>query len=610
MKIINSETGAPYHLFPDTVLDCERTNPFFSEQGEQSYPVSLPDTEQNRKLLLFPDQLSNKNKVPQRISAIIEDGDYYMPCRQAVLGSERKKEISTSFYMNEGAFYSKMDEITLNEIFGEETIPGISTVEQAIAFCRSLVEGANPNFAIFPILVDGDDSTTNDYKYINRYGQWYNKTTYLDDDWSDWVDSMHDGVFYYSVPHSVTIGTQTISYPVGSYMSPFIRANYLLKRAFQYLGYTLNDNFFTLTKPFIDMVFVNNVSDTLLNGTIKLADLVPDITFSELLDIFRKKFHCEFIPDEANKQMNIILFDAELKSSPSIDLTSKLTAPMNIEFPSEYKQISLKSEEHVSDRYNIDEYDNLFTLKEKKQNVIYNKVNGCFFTSFVESNVTKYKKVATPFIPYGSNDKLTTEEISVPDCLPILTLSIAEDAAAFSKAFKFFTEELYVGPGVWLHSSFVPDNPSATTESASSESEIKQSAILAFYYFYSDRKMPRGTITNYRADGTDAAQKLFDYSLCYTGPDGLYEKFYRSYDLLLRNSLFPVKAKLLLNNSLKNNISSHKPVLLDGQKLFIKNLKYAIGGKNEPAESEFYTTKLYEPISEPKQFGELFQVLT
>jgi len=596
-----------YQLLPDTVLDCERTNPFFNEQGEQCYPVSLPYTDQNRKLLLFPDQLSNKNKAPQRISATIEDGSYHMPCRQAVLGVSQKKEISTSFYMNEGAFYSMMDDITLNEIFGEETIPGVTTVEQALTFCKSLVNGSNPNFAIFPVLIDGDDSTKKDYKYVNRYGQWYNTATHLDDDWSDWVDSMHEGVFYYSVAHDVIVGDKTTTYPVGYYITPFIRANYLLKRVFQYLGYSLNDNFFTLTKPFTDMVFINNVADTIINGTIKLADLVPDITCSELLEIFRKKFHCEFIPDEVNKKMDIILFDAEVSAEPLIDLSSRITDPINIEFPSEHKQLTLKSAEHVTDRNAIEEYDNISILKDKIPTALFNKVNGQYFTTFLENGYIRYKKVATSFVAYGTNEKLTKEEISVPDRLPILTLPIASEAAS-SVGSKFFTELLYIGPGIFLHSTII-DNKTGTSTDGSSDSEVKQAAILAFYYYYSDRKMPRGTITNYMAKDTNTAEKLFDYSLCYTGPDGIYEKFYRSYDLLLRNSLNPIKAKFLLDNLQKNNIPSHKLILLHGQKLFIKNLKYTIGGKNEPQESELYTTKLYEPISSPKLFSELFQII-
>ena len=55
MKIINTESGKAYQLFPDTELSIERTNPFFNDYGEQTLPVSLPDSEYNRSILNQPD---------------------------------------------------------------------------------------------------------------------------------------------------------------------------------------------------------------------------------------------------------------------------------------------------------------------------------------------------------------------------------------------------------------------------------------------------------------------------------------------------------------------------------------------------------------------------
>lgn len=53
------------------------------------------------------------------------------------------------------------------------------------------------------------------------------------------------------------------------------------------------------------MVFTNNTADALVNGTILLAHLVPDCLCSTLLEVFRKKFCCEFVPDEVAKTVRI-----------------------------------------------------------------------------------------------------------------------------------------------------------------------------------------------------------------------------------------------------------------------------------------------------------------
>ena len=63
MKIINTESGKAYQLFPDTELSVERTNPFLNDYGEQTLPVSLPDSEYNRSMMNHPNKVNRKNKI-------------------------------------------------------------------------------------------------------------------------------------------------------------------------------------------------------------------------------------------------------------------------------------------------------------------------------------------------------------------------------------------------------------------------------------------------------------------------------------------------------------------------------------------------------------------
>jgi hypothetical protein len=101
-----------------------------------------------------------------------------------------------------------------------------------------------------------------------------------------------------------------------------------------------------------------------------------------------------------------------------------------------------------------------------------------------------------------------------------------------------------------------------------------------------------GTINSY----TPFYRKLSDYSLLYNGKNGLFEHFYRPYDDILRNSMHAVTANLLLSQLQKLTIPAHRKVLIKNQELLINKLAFTLGGKNEPQESEFYTTHLLEPI--------------
>ena len=105
MDIIH-ESGKAYDL-GDIQLTLSRMNPFFNDYGEQSLPVTLPPTDRNRELLIYPDNMAGISKASQRINAMIQHGVFSIPCRQAILSANRKSGIETSFYLNTGAFYER-----------------------------------------------------------------------------------------------------------------------------------------------------------------------------------------------------------------------------------------------------------------------------------------------------------------------------------------------------------------------------------------------------------------------------------------------------------------------------------------------------------------------
>ena len=88
MDIIH-ESGKAYDL-GDIQLTLSRMNPFFNDYGEQSLPVTLPPTDRNRELLIYPDNMAGISKASQRINAMIQHGVFSIPCRQAILSANRK----------------------------------------------------------------------------------------------------------------------------------------------------------------------------------------------------------------------------------------------------------------------------------------------------------------------------------------------------------------------------------------------------------------------------------------------------------------------------------------------------------------------------------------
>lgn len=171
MKIVHS-SGKAYQLAPDTQIEIERPNLFFNDYGEQSLPVDLPDTNLNRELTGYPDMVANRKKPQTDITCSIRDGDYCVTARQAILGAKRKEKITTTFYMNEGSFLSRIEKVAVPAVFGSETVPEVETVEQGINWCRSLLDNTNPHFTLFPVIIELDGEKRGAERHLRNGREW------------------------------------------------------------------------------------------------------------------------------------------------------------------------------------------------------------------------------------------------------------------------------------------------------------------------------------------------------------------------------------------------------------------------------------------------------
>ena len=608
MRITNLEKGEDYNLRPDTQIQVERTNPFLNDFGEQTTPLELPASERNRRLLGFPDSFGRRVKMTAADVAI-QDGEYFAQCRQMVLSAQYKGSISTVFYINDGSFYSRIQKVKLKDIFKDEFITGINTVEEGIEFCRSLRTNTNPHYAIFPALITDDSGleTGFNYKMLNAFGK--EKALETKEVWM-WKDNEYQLVnvttlsafnpddkgedcdFYNAVQRTEYVGEVPITLPPGYYMSPFIRANYLLKRIFAYFGYDLQENFFTQTEPFAKMVVMNNVMDVLVNGKIKVADLVPDTTCADFIAVFRKKFCCEFTSDEGSHTANIIFLRDALAAQPVEDLTNCVTQEPTIAYKAEkdYQRLTLASADKV-DTDLSDSYEDIDDLAKANPGACFNPVDGAFYKQGWSGNYEVITKIGEASQDYNTGEDLEPKEIKIADIMPEFRTLVYKTKVDDNEVKYEMGKYLYIGAYISLNSKMVVAGEDKEEES---ESANKQKTILAFSYLSDAR--PEGTISAY--DIHDSMQpRIFDYALYYNGPFGIFEKFYRDYDLLLRNSLHEMKVKLLLSQSQKQNLPSYAKVVIRGVAFFFNKLKFTLGGKNEPVESSLSTIALMQPVS-------------
>ena len=607
MRIINLKHGEDYNLRPDTQIQVERTNPFFNDFGEQTTPLELPASERNRRLLGFPDTFGRREKMKAEDVAI-QDGEYFAQCRQILLSAQYKGSISTSFYINDGSFYSRIQKVKLKDIFKDEFIPGVNTVEQGIAFCRSLRDNKNEQYTIFPVLLT-DDSGVNlgfNYKFLNAYGKntglkskskwmWKDgKMSYVNyTTVSAFLPDINDSDcdFYNAIQRTEYVNEVPITLAPGYYISPFIRVNYLLQRIFAYFGYTLQSNFFTQTEPFTKMVVINNVIDVLVNGKIRLSDLVPDGTCADFLTVIRKKFCCEFTSDEGQHTANIIFLRDTLNELPENDLTSCVTQEPIVVYKTEkdYKRITLDAEDKL-DTGISDSYDDIDAMVKACPGAYFNPVDGAFYKQGWSGDYEVITKIGEASQAYNTGGELETKELKIPELIPEFRKLTYKATVDDEDVECDLGNHLYIGSYIARNSKMVVAGEDKET---ASESASKQKTILAFSYLSEER--PEGTISAYDIHNAEHPQ-IFDYALYYNGPFGIFEKFYRDYDLLLRNSLHEMKVKLLLSQSQKQNLPAYAKIMIRGVAFFFNKLKFTLGGKNEPVESQLYTIALMQPV--------------
>lgn len=610
MTIINLDKGEPYQMPADTQLEVERTNPFFNEYGEQTVPLSLPATPHNCRLLNHPEQPGNREKS-QPVSVLLQDGEYCAECRQYVLSAKQDSTIETNFYLNDGSFYSRIQDQRLKDVFTSpaDTI-SFDGIDEAIGYMRKLRANDDPRLAVFPVLVTSDtgDDYGYNYKVINGWGT--KGDTYYPFDYDSTLNSSD---FYNSRPRTEKVNGSVIDIAAGYYMSPFVRANYVLKRAIAHYGYTLADNFLFNTEPFSTMVLLNTCIDTIVNSSISLADIVPDVAVTDLINLYRRKFCCEFVANESERTIEMVFF-RDLADAPiDYDLSSALVGRATYEYklPKDYTRLVLKPKDRLDSQLER-QYDDILTLTNANPTARLG-YDGAIYKigySVITMGNTVETKVAEASMDYntGEADK-EANEVEIPETMPEFRTLIYTDPDNPDLLADKQGQWLYVGDYSTLNSKLVLKNQEQTQNSQPAD---QQRLMLAAPYTDPTGRA-RGTIGCYLdtegwindIDSPDA--RAFDYALHYYGKRGIYETFWRGYDTLLRNALHKTRADMLLTQSQKQNLPPCAKVAVNGVAYMFDKLRFTLGAQGQPAESELLTVVPSTPTDNAPKPEEMFR---
>ncbi len=571
---ITHPSGEAYDLLPGTELEITRFNPFFHDLGEQSVPVALPPTDKNMRLMGYPHRLDNAVKVPSRIDAVINSGVYSVVARQAILSAKKGDSVQSSFYLNEGAFYEKIEDLTLSEIFADKKVQ-FSDIDAAIAFMTGLITTDDPRFAVFEVLTDN--------YALNE------------------ISSYSGGAYFIKERETEEIIDESrITVPKGFYITPFVKVRHVLEEVLSHLGYQLGSSLLD-QPPFNGMVFLNDTIDTIVEASINYVDVVPNITVKTLFNILRK-FNLELFPDEINRIVHLVSFDQEYNNSPSADISQHVVSSPLVDYSRGYSQVKLISEQlslpstlsrlvylsgknttRIEQKVGATDTGSLtlFEVVNQFPTVYVDNAESALVRDGVRGDRIITERIAPLSMPYYDGGPIPVEEYSFPDVVP-----------------AFYGLAPYVGRGRTLQSKIeLQQSPTDgedvedLQDESSSPEELK--AMLCLYYRKNGNCI--GTLYNYDYEGN----LLWDHAITWYGAAGIFEKFWRSRDTLMRNALLPVEVEVILPEQLKVTLPSTRRVSFNGQNYLLSQLQYTTKERS-PSMCSLFSTKIQNPVSQAR----------
>ncbi len=571
MRLITAK--GEIELPKDFEIRIKRTNPLLSEEGDASYPLTIPPTPNNLAVLGHVERIDRAERYVNKVEAILYAGPIQKSGHLVIDTAHRKNGIDAVFAIDSSDMYVKAKEKTLRQIF-EEYDNGngykeeFRSVDDAYDVMQQVYQGQiRKDYVIFPVAVsaykDGNDETV--YQYNN--------------------EDVEGSLVYEE--RIVREGDVNMAVPKGYGLAPFLRLGSLLNRLFQVLGYTVGVNCFESNLGDV-ITIVHNCSDCLVTPVLRYADLVPSCTLSEFLNWLIAKFHAQPVIDSATKTADIYFMEERLasmsyKPEQTQDISALVVDDWEVQMnptsrivliPTNELEGSEPAAETLHDL--VDKYGYYVEANEQQfqtlsgQNpafqdcLVLRKATGEFFLleRNMSNGVQEINRLGTNHFKYDRRNSDETEEYSQSDVMPVMTCNEERGVAP------------YIGTRTHRHTSY---NGQAQDE------EQKIIAVLAH------------TSPAYRYYTTGTTQETIPYRKSNVSYDFLYgltnewlrQQFWNQYNLLLLNNPVHLKGRVRYDTGRFLALNMSQGVVCGGRLLMPVTAEMNLSGKNEPAEAEF-----------------------
>ena len=117
MRLITAK--GEIELPKDFEIRIKRTNPLLSEEGDASYPLTIPPTPNNLAILGHVERIDRAERYVNKVEAILYAGPIQKSGHLVIDTAHRKNGIDAVFAIDSSDMYVKAKEKTLRQIFEE-----------------------------------------------------------------------------------------------------------------------------------------------------------------------------------------------------------------------------------------------------------------------------------------------------------------------------------------------------------------------------------------------------------------------------------------------------------------------------------------------------------
>lgn len=266
-------------------IEIEDSNPIFNDRGSQSIPATVPATSRNLKTFDFPtriDSALDPNGI-SRMTVEINDGAYMRRGTLNITEANVKEGISFNIGFDNSTAYvewcgRRLAELSDLPVHEADTERFSNNAVEALIDELSLIyrgTATSDDFAIFPMALNKEEVNSG-------FGKTYWELVNIPDS---------DGILAQPAKiDRVVDGTVTqVNVPAGYGVTPFLRVWRILELIFSDLGISIESNPFK-TGELAYLVVLNNSADTICNGSINYAELMPDVTIEEFMNALWVRF--------------------------------------------------------------------------------------------------------------------------------------------------------------------------------------------------------------------------------------------------------------------------------------------------------------------------------